>query len=87
MSEQADTTAELRELAANRGLRLVKSGRRNPEAADYGRFGLVDTASGEKLFGFRRTRVSATAEEIQGFLTQSAEESWRRSIPARWPAR
>jgi hypothetical protein len=70
----------LRRIAANRGLRLVKSRRRNPKAADYGRYGLVDRTTGEKRFGFARTRTRATAAEVEAWLRESAEADWKRSL-------
>ena len=81
--DQPQPTEALRRLASNRGLRLVKSRRRNPDAPDFGRYGLVDPRTGDKLFGFRRKRVYATAEEIEAYLSETAENSWKRSIRAR----
>jgi hypothetical protein len=82
MAAGADKSADarLRRMAADRGCRLVKSRRRNPEASDYGRYGLLDAETGEKLFGYRRSRVSATADEIEGFLRESAAAQWKRSL-------
>ncbi|MBA3676479.1 MAG: hypothetical protein H0W74_03650 [Sphingosinicella sp.] len=70
----------LRRLAANRGLRLVKSKRRNPDAADYGRYGLLDPDTKEKVFGFARTRVKASPEEIEEYLRNDVRDSWKRSL-------
>ena len=67
-------------MAANRGLRLVKSRRRNPEAADFGRYGLLDAETKDKVFGYARTRVKASREEVEEFLRSSDEDSWKRSV-------
>lgn len=40
----------LRRAAERQGLKLEKTRRRNPDAADYGRFRLVDRASGDPVF-------------------------------------
>ena len=48
MSEQDDA---LREMAANRGCKLVKSRRRKP-GGDFGRYGLKDAKSGNEVLGF-----------------------------------
>ncbi len=66
-------------MAANRGCTLVKSRRRNPERADYGRYGLKDAQTGEPVFGFARTRVKAT-DEIEEFLRSSLRLSLKRSL-------
>ena len=79
-NEPQGETRRLRRLAANRGLRLVKSRRRNPEAPDYGRYGLVDPQSGDKLLGFKRTRVYATADEVERYLGEAAEKGWKQSL-------
>ena len=70
----------LRRIARNRGLRLVKSRRRNPKHADFGRYGLIDAESGDKVFGFARTRVKATADEIEEWLRQDTAADWKRSL-------
>ncbi len=71
---------KLRSMAANRGCRLVKSRRRNPDKPDFGRYGLADAQTGEPVFGFRRNRVKATATEIEEFLRSSLRLSWKRSL-------
>ena len=45
----------LREMAANRGCKLVKSRRRKP-GGDYGLYGLADRKTGKKVFGFAGRR-------------------------------
>lgn len=36
----------LRRMAARRGLQLIKSGRRDPQALDYGLYALIDPTTG-----------------------------------------
>ena len=78
MAEPAD---RLREAAANRGLKLVRSRVRTPGKGDYGRFGLTD-ASGRKLLGFGKTGLTATAEEIDDYLHRGAAADWKTSLKA-----
>ena len=80
-----DRSGELREAAAHRGLKLVKSRRRKPGAGDYGRFGLTDIA-GKKLFGFGPGGLTATAEDIAAYLRKGAAATWAESARAT-PAR
>jgi hypothetical protein len=49
MAERAQED-RLRRVAERQGLRLEKARRRNPRALDYGRFRLIDTASGSPVF-------------------------------------
>jgi hypothetical protein len=74
-----DRDAQLREMAANRGCRLVKSRRRKP-GGDHGRYGLKDSASGKEVLGFGRDGLAATAEEIEAFLRGDAAAEWKRSL-------
>jgi ribosomal protein S18 acetylase RimI-like enzyme len=69
----------LREAAANRGLKLVKSRLRTPGKGDYGRFGLTD-AAGAKLLGFGPSGLTATAEEIEDYLHKGALADWKTSL-------
>ena len=78
MSEEDDA---LREMAANRGCKLVKSRRRKP-GGDFGRYGLKDAKSGKELFGFGAKGLTATAKEIEEFLRGGATSSWRSSLGA-----
>lgn len=82
MASEAEKARDLklRRMAANRGCKLVKSRRRNPAKPDYGRYGLADAQTGEPVFGFARTRVKASAEEIEKFLKSSLRLSWKRSL-------
>ncbi|HEX8307397.1 MAG TPA: GNAT family N-acetyltransferase [Allosphingosinicella sp.] len=71
----------LREAAANRGLKLVKSRLRTPGKGDYGRYGLTDS-SGARLLGFGESGLTATAEEIEGYLHKGALSDWKTSLRA-----
>ncbi|HEX9947134.1 MAG TPA: GNAT family N-acetyltransferase [Allosphingosinicella sp.] len=71
----------LREAAANRGLKLVKSRIRTPGKGDYGRYGLTD-AGGARLLGFGRSGLTATAEEIEAYLHKGALADWKTSLRA-----
>jgi len=71
----------LREAAANRGLKLVRSQVRTPGKGDYGRFGLTD-ASGARLLGFGKSGLTATAEEIEAYLHKGLEADWKSSLRA-----
>src|SRR5688500_12503569 len=71
----------LREAAANRGLKLVKSRIRTPGKGDYGRYGLTD-AGGGKLLGFGKSGLTATAGEIEDYLHQGVLADWKTSLRA-----
>lgn len=74
-----DKDDALREMAANRGCKLVKSRRRKP-GGDYGRYGLADRRTGKRLFGFADDGLEASAEEIEDFLRGSAVSTWKSSL-------
>lgn len=71
----------LREMAANRGCKLVKSRRRKP-GGDFGHYGLADRKTGKRLFGFGDGGLAATAAEIEQFLRGSAVSTWKSSLAA-----
>ena len=78
---------ELRESARNRGLRLVKS-RRRKKGGDFGKFGLKDP-KGKELFGFGKTGLTASAEEIEDYLRGAMRSDWQeaaKGLPRRKPA-
>ena len=74
MSEQDD---QLREMAAHRGLKLVKSRRRKP-GGDFGLYGLKDS-KGAPVFGIEGDALIATAAEIEGHLRGATRETWGKS--------
>ena len=57
----------LREMAAHRGFKLVKSRRRKVGAGDYGKYGLTD-AGGKPLLGVGDDGLTASLEDIEAFL-------------------
>ena len=76
----------LREMAANRGCKLVKSRRRKP-GGDYGRYGLKDAKTGKEMLGFGPDGLTATAREIKAFLRGGAAASWKSSLRSAAAAR
>jgi len=72
--------AALRELAENRGCKLVKSRVRTPGRGDHGRYGLKDAKSGREVFGFGGKGLTATPEEIEAFLRGNASATWQSSV-------
>ena len=71
------TTDHLREMAGNRGLRLVASRRRKP-GGDFGKYGLED-AKGDPVFGMAKSGLTASAEEIEEYLRGAASAAWGKS--------
>jgi ribosomal protein S18 acetylase RimI-like enzyme len=78
---EAERDRMLREMAANRGWRLVKSRRRKP-GGDYGRFGLKDAKSGEEVLGFGAAGLTASGDEVEAWLRGSAAAGWKSSLRA-----
>jgi ribosomal protein S18 acetylase RimI-like enzyme len=74
------SNAALRELAANRGCKLVASRIRTPGRGDHGRFGLKDAKTGREVFGFGRKGLTASPEEIEEFLRGNAAATWKSSV-------
>jgi ribosomal protein S18 acetylase RimI-like enzyme len=81
VSDKAEAEA-LRELAANRGCKLVRSRRRTPGRGDFGRYGLEDAKTGKPVLGIGKSGLTATAEEIETFLRSGAAAGWKRSLGA-----
>ena len=76
----SEADAALREMAANRGCKLVASRIRTPGKGDYGRFGLKDAKTGRDLFGFGKKGLTATAAEIEAFLRGDSAAGWKQSV-------
>lgn len=77
---------DLRESARNRGLRLVKS-RRRKKGGDFGKYGLKD-ARGKELFGFGKTGLTASAEDVEAYLRGAMRSDWKeaaKGLPKRKP--
>ena len=70
----------LRDMAANRGCRLVKSRVRTPGRGDHGKYGLKDAKTGKDLFGFGKKGLTATAGEVETFLRGGAASAWKSSV-------
>ncbi len=68
----------LREAAAHRGLKLVKSRKRKAGVGDYGRYGLTD-GGGKELFGFGPSGLTALPDEIRDYLRKSEVSTWAQS--------
>lgn len=73
-----DTADSLREMAQHRGLKLVKSRRRKPGTGDFGKYGLTDE-QGKPLLGIGDEGLTASAEDIEGFLRAGAARTWQQS--------
>lgn len=70
----------LREMAENRGLKLVKSRVRTPGRGDYGRFGLKESKTGKEVLGFGKRGLTATADEVETFLRGGTTSAWKSSV-------
>lgn len=70
----------LREMAANRGCKLVSSRVRTPGRGDYGKFGLKDARNGKEVLGFGGKGLTATAGEVEAFLRGDAASAWKSSV-------
>jgi ribosomal protein S18 acetylase RimI-like enzyme len=76
----ADRDDMLRDMAANRGCRLVKSRKRTPGSGDYGHYGLRDAKTGQDVFGFGARGLTASADDIENYLRGGLRSSWRQSL-------
>jgi GNAT superfamily N-acetyltransferase len=70
----------LRDMAQNRGCRLVASRIRTPGKGDFGRFGLKDAKTGREVFGFGSKGLTATPEEIEAYLRGDGASAWKSSV-------
>ena len=77
-----DRETMLKQMAANRGCKLVKSRRRKAGTGDYGRYGLKDAATDREVFGFGDDGLTALPEEIEAFLRKGAKADWKSSLAA-----
>src|SRR3954454_16517613 len=76
----ADRDDMLRDMAANRGCRLVKSRKRTPGSGDYGRYGLRNAKTGQDVYGFGAGGLPARAEDIENYLRGGLRSSWKQSL-------
>ena len=58
----------VRRKATRRGLKLVKSRRRDPKAVDFGKYMLVDIGTNAVVFGSGRFGPDADLAEIEQWL-------------------
>lgn len=72
-----ETTDHLREMAVNRGLRLVSS-RRRKKGGDFGKYGLKD-AGGKPVFGMDGDTLTASPEAIEDYLRGATSNAWSKS--------
>ncbi|MBM6578359.1 GNAT family N-acetyltransferase [Microvirga sp. SRT01] len=89
MPVDRDHDDALREAAAHRGMKLVKSRRRKPGAGDYGKYGLTDTG-GQALLGIGDNGLTATADDVRRYLRKAEGSTWAASAdvtPVRLPPR
>lgn len=76
MTTEQMRTERLREMAERRGLRLVRSTRRDPNALDYGRYFLRDPSTRVAVAGTARTgRPEWTLDEVEAFLHERTKSS------------
>ncbi|WP_414833595.1 hypothetical protein [Afifella sp. YEN Y35] len=62
-------------MADRRGMKLVRSRRRDPEAIDYGCYYLADIDTNGVVFGIgAHGRPSADLDEIERFLTEGSRQ-------------
>ena len=76
----------LREMAENRGCKLVRSRIRTPGRGDYGRYGLKDAKTGKERLGFGKNGLTATADEVEAWLRGGGASAWKSSV-GKTPAR
>jgi ribosomal protein S18 acetylase RimI-like enzyme len=72
--------SSLRELAENRGYKLVASRIRTPGRGDHGRFGLKDAKTGREVFGFGKGGLTASPDEIELYLRGDSAATWQGSV-------
>lgn len=75
MVSEADE--KLREMAAHRGFKLMRS-RRRKEGGDFGLFGLTD-AAGNPILGIEKDGVSATYADVESYLRGQLHADWTAS--------
>lgn len=59
---------KLRRMALRQGLVLQKSRRRDPNALDFGCYGLVDAETNTAVMGFEGWGLAASLDEVEGWL-------------------
>lgn len=65
--------ARLRRLAQRQGIKLVRSRRRDPQAADFGRYALVDPETNRAIAGEQSSAM--TLDDVEAWLSSARPES------------
>lgn len=75
-TERADKVREnrLRRMAQRQGLRLDKSRRRDPRAADYGCYMIVDAATNMAVAGSGPIGPSLGLDDVELYLTEGPDK-------------
>jgi hypothetical protein len=68
MSDEKVRENRLRRVADRQGLRLRKSGRRDPRALDYGMYALVDANSNTIVAGAASGRFDFSLDDVEDYL-------------------
>ena len=72
--------ARLRRAAERQGYRLVKSGRRDPRAIDYGRWMVTDPQTNTVVAGTEHTgRPNMSLDDVEDWLNRPLQEKGSRS--------
>jgi hypothetical protein len=78
MTQQAVKIREnrLRRMAERQGLQLVKARRRDPQAVDYGCYGIVSRYAGAPLLAFRYVEGpwSMGLDDVEAWLTAPKQD-------------
>ena len=70
-TEEKSREMRLRRMADRQGLRLVKSGRRDPRATDYRKYMLVDQLTNSVVVGIGALdRAELTMDDVENYLTR-----------------
>lgn len=67
----------LRRVAERRGMKLLKSRRRDPGALGYGGYMLVDVETGGAILGTEPRGFSATLDEVEAYFSEQQRVSTR----------
>jgi hypothetical protein len=70
MTEEKVLENRIRRVAQRRGMKVVKSRRRDSRSVDYGGYMLIDVATNSVILGGSPIAFSATAEEIDSYLNK-----------------
>ena len=73
MTDEKVLENRLRRIAQRRGMQLLKSRRRDPQAIDYGGFMLTDTRFNAVILGGEGWAYSAALEDIRKYLVEGEQ--------------